>query len=190
MVTVREQILETTASLMQRQGYCATGLNQIIKESGAPKGSLYHYFPGGKEELAVKAIQTSANLLAEQLQEAIDEMGTVAKGIPHFIRKYATYFEESGYEKGCPITTVTLETANTSEALQIASRDLYHSWCQVIIEHLMTEEWQEDEAREMAIFMMSSFSGALVMGRAAQRIEPLEIIAKQFERILSTQGEK
>ena len=185
MSEVRERILETTASLMQKQGYCATGLNQIIKESGAPKGSLYHYFPGGKEELAVEAIQTSARQLAGTLQQSIGEMGSVAKGIPHFIREYAIYFEESGYEKGCPISTVTLETANTSEALQEASRNLYHSWCQVIIDHLVDEAWQEDEAHEMAIFMMSSFSGALVMSRAAQRIEPLEVIAKQFERILS-----
>ena len=185
MSDTRERIIQTTADLLQRQGYCATGLNQIIRESQSPKGSLYHYFPGGKEELAAAAIRESGEKFAGLLQEAIDEAGSVARGIPRFIRIYAGLFAESQFEKGCPIATVTLETAAQNEALQTATREIFQSWCQTIIDHLVTEGWQKTKARQMAIFIMSSFNGALTMSRAGQTIEPLEIAATQIEHLLN-----
>lgn len=185
MTKSRERIIETTANLLQRQGYSATGLNQIIKESGTPKGSLYHYFPGGKEELAEAAIRESGGEFVELLQTAIEETGSVAQGIPQFIRHYARSFEESQFEKGCPISTVTLETTSLSPKLQEATRDIFHSWCVTIIDHLVSEGWDEKRAREMAIFIMSAFNGALTMSRAAQRTEPLEIAANQFEALFN-----
>lgn len=186
MTEAREHIIETTANLLQRQGYCATGLNQIIKESGTPKGSLYHYFPGGKEQLAEVAIRESGGEFADQLQTAIEETGSVTKGIPHFIRQYARNFEESQFEKGCPIATVTLEITTLSPTLQETTRDIFQSWCEIIIDNLVNDGWDEQRAREMAIFIMSSFNGALTMSRAAQRIEPLEITANQLETLLNS----
>ncbi len=186
MSETRERILETAAQLLQRQGYCATGLNQVIQESGAPKGSLYHYFPGGKEELAEVAILESGQEFAELLQSAIETAGGAVSGIPQFIRNYARQFEASHYEKGCPIATVTLETASHSEVLQQATQSVFHSWCVLIIDHLLREGWEEQQARETAIFIMSALNGALTMSRAAQRIEPLEITANQLERLLQS----
>jgi TetR/AcrR family transcriptional repressor of lmrAB and yxaGH operons len=184
----RERILETAADLMQRQGYCATGLNDIVRESYSPKGSLYHYFPGGKEEIATEALQKAGNLFSISLREAIQTEGQVAKGVARFIQDYARQFAESGFEKGCPIATVTLETASQSSALQITTRNIFHNWCQTIIDLLVFEGWENAAARQMAIFIMSSLNGALVLSRAAQNIEPLEIVASQIELLITRKG--
>jgi len=184
MSEVKERLVNTAADLMQRQGYCATGLNQIIQESATPKGSLYHYFPGGKEELAGAALRASGDQFALLVQQAIDEAGNAAQGMALFIRRYAQYFAKSEFEKGCPISTVALETAHVSEMLRVATRDTFHRWCLAIIAQLVHEGWHEKQARETAIFIMSTISGALVMSRAAQNIEPMEIAAKQIETLL------
>ena len=188
MSDAKKRIVETTADLMQRNGYCATGLKDIIRESGTPKGSLYHYFPGGKEEIARAALQSSAQSFGEALQTCIDIEGSVAKGFARFIREYARSFEASGFEKGCPVTTVALETASNSEQLQQMLQAIFHNWCQILIDHLVSTGWDETEARNMAIFVMSSFNGALSMSRAAQRIEPMEIVANQIEELLAQKG--
>lgn len=188
MSDARKRIVETTAELMQGQGYCATGLKDIIRKSGTPKGSLYHYFPGGKEEIAATAIQESGSSFGEAIQDCIDTEGSVAKGFARFIREYALLFEESDFTKGCPIATVTLETASNSEILQQTLQEIFHDWCQIIIDHLLGIGWDETEARNMAIFIMSSLNGALTLSRAAQRIEPMEIVANQIEELLSQKG--
>ena len=69
--STRDQIIDTASALLERQGYAATGLNQIVRESGAPKGSLYHYFPGGKDEIAVESLQQGAQAVAERIREAL-----------------------------------------------------------------------------------------------------------------------
>lgn len=188
MSDTRKRIIETTATLMQEQGYCATGLKDIIRESGTPKGSLYHYFPSGKEEIAAAAIEASGASFAESLQHCIDAEGNVAKGFARFIRDFAHSFEESDFTKGCPIATVTLETASNSDILQQTVQEIFHNWCQIIIDHLLSTGWDEIGARNMAIFIMSSLNGALTLSRAAQRIEPLEIVATQIEQLLAQKG--
>lgn len=73
-VDSREKILQTASRLFQLQGYHATGLNQIIKESGAPKGSLYHYFPNGKEELAVESVKYTSSFIETRIQGILDKV--------------------------------------------------------------------------------------------------------------------
>ena len=85
MITTREKFVETTSRLMEIQGYHATGLNQIIKESGAPKGSLYYHFPGGKEELASEAVHQAGVNLVQLIQENLREDVPFADAVRDFI---------------------------------------------------------------------------------------------------------
>ncbi len=184
MLNTRDRIIETAADLFQKQGYCATGLNDIIRSSESPRGSLYHYFLGGKKEMAASALNKSPDLFRIDLQDAIENEEQVAKGFARFIRDYTAQFEASRFQKGCPIPTVTLETASRNSILQTTTRDIFHNWCQIIIDILVAEDWQNNQACQMAIVMMSSLNGAFVLSRAVQNIEPLEIVASQVEILL------
>src|SRR5512145_2638602 len=103
--------------LFRRQGYASTGLQQIVAESGAPRGSLYHYFPGGKEALGESAIDLAAGMIREMLS------GLAARHAEPeaFLRAYcgvmAAWMQESGFRSGCPIATTLLETAPQSPAI-------------------------------------------------------------------------
>ncbi len=83
----REKILHTASRLFQLQGYHATGLNQIVKESGAPKGSLYHFFPNGKEELAIEAVTYTGKIVEHLIQQSMDESSDPVEAIQLFIKK-------------------------------------------------------------------------------------------------------
>lgn len=83
----RDKILETASRLFQLQGYHATGLNQIIKESGSPKGSLYYYFPKGKEELAIHAVHYTNKYVQVQIKESLNKSSDAAQAIQYFIEE-------------------------------------------------------------------------------------------------------
>ncbi|HEY6409330.1 MAG TPA: helix-turn-helix domain-containing protein, partial [Ktedonobacteraceae bacterium] len=125
MASARDLIIETTCILLESQGYHATGLNQIIAESGSPKGSLYHYFPQGKEELTAEAIARSGRIVERNIRSALANNEEPAEAIATFVRTIARGVETSKFRAGGPLTTVALETINSSERLNLACREAY-----------------------------------------------------------------
>ena len=97
MSNAREQILQTTCDLMEKQGYHGTGLNEIVKESGAPKGSLYHYFPEGKEQITSEAVLQSGKATAERIQNGLSCNSNPAKAAYTLLE---TAFKEKLLESG------------------------------------------------------------------------------------------
>ena len=91
MSTKRDEIITATCRLLELQGYRATGINEIIRESGAPKGSLYHYFPEGKDELAAEAVAHSAAAIVANIAGVMDEHDDAAVAVTTFIRRLAGY---------------------------------------------------------------------------------------------------
>src|SRR3982751_5168753 len=97
MSSTRDQIIETTCDLLELQGYHATGLNKIIKESGSPKGSLYYHFPGGKEELAIEAVNHVGKIVLQRIRENLEQIENPAESIQIFIKNIALNVKLSGF---------------------------------------------------------------------------------------------
>ncbi len=102
MSNAREQILQTTCALLEKQGYHGTGLNEIVKESHAPKGSLYYYFPDGKEQITAEAVLQSGKDTAERIRMGLSESGSASKAVSDFVLKVADHVELSGFAAGSP----------------------------------------------------------------------------------------
>ena len=116
----RQRILSTTAALLEQQGYAATGLKQILQESGTPKGSLYHYFPDGKESLAVEAITQRMIEMADHARQLLSQVDDPAEAIHVLIHHLAEMTQQHACGKGAPIAAVALEASNYSEPLRQA----------------------------------------------------------------------
>ena len=97
-MTKRDEIITTTCRLLELQGYRATGLNEIVRESGAPKGSLYHYFPEGKDELAAESIAHSAAVITANIAGVMAAHDDAATAVVSFVRQLAGYVAASGYQ--------------------------------------------------------------------------------------------
>src|SRR5690349_22796393 len=109
----REAFLDATGVLLRRQGYAATGLNEIVARSGAPRGSLYFHFPGGKQELALAAMEATGEQLRAGIAALMSRPGGAAASLAGLIDALAAGLEASGYRDGCPIATVTLEASGS-----------------------------------------------------------------------------
>ena len=179
---VRQKVLETTRGLMQAQGYNATGLNQIIKESGTPKGSLYHYFPGGKEQLVSEAIKLSAQEMGQKMMGAFDQCCSLSEALEAIVDAGITQLKESGYECGCPIATVALEASpgSVQETCESAFRG-----AQTLIEsRLLMDGFKPEKAKALATFMFSAYEGALMLSRTQRDVHPLENLKTMIPQLL------
>jgi TetR/AcrR family transcriptional repressor of lmrAB and yxaGH operons len=149
-VTTREQIIETTSHLIERQGYYATGLNQIVQESGAPKGSLYYYFPEGKEELTAEAIERSARIFTGIIETELARHEDVAEALYQLVTGLARHIEASECQRGAPVAAVALETAGRSERLTAACQAAYERYETAFAARLVAGGFSAQRAAQLA----------------------------------------
>lgn len=182
MATKRDEVIDATCRLLEEQGYHATGLNQILSESGAPKGSLYYYFPEGKEELAAEAVARAARGITANIAASV-ATGDPAETIPAFVRELAWRVAGTDYRQGGPITGVALEAASTNERLRLACRDAYRAWQRPLVE-AMQPIYGEAAAERMAVLIIAALEGAILLARTERSPEPLLAVADALEAYL------
>jgi TetR/AcrR family transcriptional repressor of lmrAB and yxaGH operons len=174
----RDRMLATTAELLRCQGYHATGLLQIVERSQTPKGSLYFHFPGGKDELAAEALRHAATSWRAVLSQVLSTTaGDLAGDLVRICDRLAAELESSGYAHGCPLATVTLETAAENEALREVAAEHYRGWEELISERLRAEGMPAERAGAAATLVLSSIEGALLLSRAYHDTTPLRRVA-------------
>ena len=184
MSSTRDQIIETTCDLMESQGFHATGLNQIVKESGAPKGSLYYYFPEGKDELAEEAIAYAGRAVAERISSGLAAAGDVAEAVGQFVSNIAHFVELSGFRSGGPLMTVAMETATTNERLNLACREAYTRLQGAFEARLLAAGYASERAAGLAAFITAAIEGGIILSRTYHTGDPLRLVARQLAELL------
>ncbi len=169
----RQQLVETAARLFQSRGFHGTGLSLILEESGAPKGSFYHHFPGGKDELAVAAMQWSSIEIEEFIDAAFVEARTFQAGAKALSVRLADWFEHSGFSEGCPVASVLLETAPASDDLRREALAVFDKWIDALEGH--ARRLGHGPARKTAEALMIGLEGAWLLARARQSRKPFEV---------------
>ena len=185
MSNAREQILQTTCDLLEKQGYHGTGLNEIVKESGSPKGSLYYYFPDGKEQITAEAVLQSGRATSERIRLGLASSNSAAKAIHDFILLIAENVESSGFAAGSPLTAVAMETATKSERINLACREAYGMLQTAFREKLLESGFSRIKAEELATFIVASVEGGIILSRVSHTADALRLVAKQLKPLLS-----
>lgn len=173
--STKDRILETTAELFRRYGYTGTGLKQIVASANAPFGSVYHFFPGGKEHLGGEVIRRSGRMYQELVEAVFDAAPDVATGTSDVFTGAAETLRQTDYADACPIATVALEVASTNEPLRQATADVFDSWITAAVQRLVDAGIPPDRARELAISLLAALEGAFVFSRAMRSTEPVEV---------------
>ena len=180
MSGTRDHIIDVTSKLLEAQGYHATGLNQIIAQSGAPRGSLYYYFPQGKEELTAEAVMRTGQLTAQRIAEQLAQIEEPGEALRQFIRNVAYHVERSGFEAGGPLSIVAMETVNSSERLNLVCRTAYQLLQQAFADKLLQSGYVQERAERLATFVTASLEGGIMLSRTNHSGEPLRSIADEL----------
>ena len=179
MVKTRDRILEATADLLRRKGYNGTGLKEIVKASEAPFGSIYHHFPGGKEELGAEAIRVAGRTYNALIQAFFENATDAAAATEAFFDGAGVVLEMTDYEDACPIATVALEVASTSEPMRVASGEVFESWIDDVVRDFESLGMDASLCRDVAVELLMLIEGAFLLCRSWKSTEPMKIAGRR-----------
>lgn len=185
-LSTRDRMVRATCELMEAQGYHATGLNEILQRSSTPRGSLYYYFPEGKEALAIEAIEWQGRFIAARMREDLATSDDVAAAIRAMFHKIAHFASASGCQAIGPITAVALESSTTNDRLRQACADVYESWRSIIEAKLLASNFPPDLATSLSLTIMSALEGATTLTRTLHSADPLQQTGDQLSTLLKT----
>jgi TetR/AcrR family transcriptional repressor of lmrAB and yxaGH operons len=185
MSPTRDQILQTTASLLEKQGCHATGLNEIIRESSTPKGSLYYYFPEGKEQLVSEAVLQAGHTMADRIRAHLAGETPPAQAIYDFVLRIADNVEVSSFAAGSPLTAVAMETATTSPRINAACRAAFDLLIAAFEDKLLASGLEAQRASNLAQFIIAAIEGGVILSRTMHSAEPLRVVARQLSAALA-----
>lgn len=181
-LTTQEKLLYSAANLLQLQGYHGSGLSAILKDAGVPKGSLYHHFPKGKDELVCEAIRLAGKLYLRDYAAAMKQFHKVEDGLNAIIDLLKNRLLDSDYARGCPISTVSLEIANQKEIIRSVCWEVYTRWEASFATYLDMQNIEE--AEEKAKLILDMIEGGFILSKAHRSVEHLEILKKAIPKIL------
>ncbi|GAB1262978.1 TetR/AcrR family transcriptional regulator [Aurantivibrio plasticivorans] len=181
----RDNLVNTAIKLFRTKGYAATGLNDILSLSGAPKGSLYHYFPAGKEQLACECLEVAGNKVSITLKDLANNATSPEEFISEYCSLLSGWMHDSAFTEGCPITTVLLECAPNSPNITVSCEKIFNEWLRIIECFLKNKGRDDTEAEDYAEFILSAIEGALILARVQRSAMPLARTAKSLALLVS-----
>ena len=177
-------MLDAAVDLLQRQGYHGTGLNELLDRSEAPRGSLYHYFPGGKEQIGAEALARAGDQVAAAISHLLRAKPSVADAVEALAGLLAAGLEASAFERGCPVATTALEVTPRSEPIRAAVQASFDGWLVPLRARLEETGFERAEAAQRAHLVIAALEGALILARARQNADVLRDAGRQLRPLL------
>jgi len=171
--STRESILTAAAELMRQKGYGGVAMKDVVAASGAPIGSLYHHFPGGKAQIAREALinaGTAYGLLIPTLVDPHDDLGEAIESV---FAQAAADMVETGFANMCPVASVAAEVADTIEELRHTAADIFTGWLDGGTAYFVSRGLPDDAARDLTVALVGALEGAFVLARTLRDTGPL-----------------
>jgi AcrR family transcriptional regulator len=185
----RERMVVSAALLIRERGAHATAISDVLEHSGAPRGSAYHYFPGGRTQLLCEAVDYAGEHVAAIITEAKGSLEL----LDTLIDKYRRQLLESDFRAGCPIVAVSVEAGDEQDRERMApvierAAAVFDRWTHLIAQRFISEGIVPDRACELAMLATTALEGAIVLARVRRDLTPLDVVHRQLRNLLSAEG--
>jgi TetR/AcrR family transcriptional regulator, lmrAB and yxaGH operons repressor len=173
---VRERMVASAVSLLARRGLQSTSFSEVLEDSGAPRGSVYHHFPGGKDQMIGSALDAAGYRAIELLDR---KAGAPAEEVATwFLHIWREVLIRGKFEAGCAVLAVAV-AADSPELLDQTAR-VFRTWRRRLAELLEQGGLEAGDAQRFAAVLVASSEGAVVLSRAEQSLEPFDLVAEQL----------
>jgi AcrR family transcriptional regulator len=179
----RERMIQSAAALLRERGLAGTSFREVLAHSGAPRGSIYHHFPEGKNQLVEEAVR-AAGVGGAQLIAAMAAQGDPVSTLRAFVRVWGASLESSDFEAGCPLVAVTTAAAADEPELRAAAAAAFATWHEALASDLRAAGVPRARARRLATTFVAAVEGAVVLCRAERSGRPLKDVGAELELLL------
>jgi AcrR family transcriptional regulator len=174
----RERLVSAGVELFKRQGLHATGMKEILREAGAQSSSMYHFFPGGKEELAGEVIAQAGADYRQLVEGVWDAEEDAVSGVREVFEAAADVLEASDYADICPIGTLAHEVAGTNDELRSATAEVFETWIDSACRRLVEAGATVDDAQTLAPTLIALLEGSFILCRTIRSVDPMRDAAR------------
>ncbi len=171
--STRDNLINAMTDALQRKGLHGVGLNELLDIAGAPKGSLYHHFPGGKSELAVAAIERISERIDSLFAQLFTNQPDPLNAMHSWLQGALQQLESSGFERGCPLATIALESSADDVEIRAALQRSFNAVRQALSRQLRAHGYADEQAENLAALFVAIYEGGLLQARVAGSSEPL-----------------
>jgi AcrR family transcriptional regulator len=178
-------MVQATIELLQQRGYAGTSFGDVMAESGAPRGSIYHHFPGGKQQLVAEAVARYAEGIARRLRAAV-ESGHSRDAVQTFVDVVRIGLRASDFSRGCAIAAVVLDVTPSESVLLDLGSEALGAWRRILQTAFQHDGAEQARARRLATFVVAAVEGALILARADRDLTPLNEVAVELDRHLAS----
>jgi TetR/AcrR family transcriptional regulator, lmrAB and yxaGH operons repressor len=178
----RERMINSALVLMGEHGVEATSFSQVIEHSGAPRGSIYHHFPGGKAQLIEEATVHAGDIIVKLLTDAVERHQDPVAAVDAIADFWRTVMHNSDFAAGCPVLAATLE-GDRSPAARDAARVAFERWQYLLADILGRAGIPEERARSLGSIAISAIEGAVILARAQRSNAPLERVVDELRTL-------
>ena len=182
----RERMVRSAAQLIRRKGVSGTGMREIVVEADAPRGSLQHYFPGGKEELVSDALLWMGDVAARRIKRSLSELKsrTPSALLASIVDAWRRDLTNEQFSAGCPLVAAAADTAATSKQLRQVLRRAFDGWLEPLSESLVDLGVPLERADNLAMVIIAALEGAIILARIRRDLIPLDALVLELGPVL------
>lgn len=180
----RTKMLISAAEVLRERGAAGVTIDEVLARSGAPRGSVYHHFPEGRNQILTEALQFAGEAITGVIDEA------VANGGIFLVRKFVAFWEEllveSDFAAGCPVVAAAIGSADDEPQLTTVAGGIFRHWRDALTRAFTSDGFEETEASSLAITCIASLEGAVVLCRSTRSVDALRDVAAQLEFLIKS----
>jgi AcrR family transcriptional regulator len=182
----RERMVRSAAQLIRRKGVSGTGMREIVTEADAPRGSLQHYFPGGKEEIVSDALLWAGNVEASRVRRSLGELTsrTPSALLASIIDNWRRELTKEQFAAGCPLVAAAADTAATSKQLRQVLGRAFDGWLEPLSASLVDVGVPAERADNLAVVVIAALEGAIIMARIRRDLTPFDALIRELGPLL------
>lgn len=168
----KDRMIEAAIALMRRSGLSGAGINEIVRESGAPKGSMYHFFPGGKRQIVVEALAAYSPRILAAFDQSLSSVEKPGEKIKSLFEMLSRRIESADYRQSCAAGTVCLDLDEDLELVRLAIAGAFSDWMALISKHFRFKD--KRRRRSFAGLVLTAIEGGYIRGRAEHSSRPFK----------------
>ena len=179
----RDKMVHSAAVLLRQHGVHGTSFGRVLEHSSAPRGSISHHFPDGKDEMIRAAVNAAGQEISRRLQVAAERGASAAGLVGAACDYFGDGLDRSNHRAGCPIAAVANE-AFDHETLRGSAEAVMDDWITVLAHTLQSEGHARDTAHELALLSVAAIEGAIMIARVQQSRQPIDTTRKHLATLL------